>query len=689
VIEKRNGRMRVAPESTIKAETGAEPIFRSKWHRIYYLLAAFDVLTVAVSFYIVAHLIGAYQQSVRVNQEWTGRMNAYERLNELAAAVNAPGNDVFDSGDVETESEKHRAALHLWGEHLAFLQEDLRADVAPTVAAPLQETLKDAASAMAEMVNDAKLVFSHIKEHHPDLAGIRMAAMDRTYAKILVTIDHLRHQSTEIQLKHLREQAAAAGSLGAYEYVIAFAILLMVAGATAYGRKMAKHVESDTRERASTLEKLSASYEALRLSEAELVRLHEVAKTHAARWEALFGMSRLLNQSLQLDEVFEAFAQAVKQFIPYDRLGVIVPQDHMLVVAYAVADPPLASWRGRTWPMTQQTGVEWILTHRQPRLVQDLAAEAQFSDDVYMAQEGVRALLEFPLLVRGEARGVFYLDNRTPAAYCDRDIERLQPLADQVAMVVEHSHLYSSVQGYTAALKREVKERTRAEGQLRTLAARLESVREDERVRIAKEIHEELGQLLLGLKIDLSWLTARLPQEQPVLREKSQAIKQSVDETIRWVRRIASELRPRVLDDLGLVAAIEWQTQEFQARTGIQAQLTVQQPEPTPDWERSTAVFRILQEALNNVARHAHGSRVHISLRADTERLTLEVIDNGKGITQHALADRHSLGLQYMRERAFVLSGAVTIVGRPGQGTTVTVMMPLQEFGKGGDSPNT
>lgn len=95
--------------------------------------------------------------------------------------------------------------------------------------------------------------------------------------------------------------------------------------------------------------------------------------------------------------------------------------------------------------MTQQTGIEWVLTHRQPRLVRDLAVEARFQDDLYMAQEGVRAILELPLLVGGEAKGVLYVDSRTPAAYSDRDIERLQPLADQVALVLEHSRLFSSL----------------------------------------------------------------------------------------------------------------------------------------------------------------------------------------------------------------------------------------------------
>lgn len=687
--------MSTAPELPITAEASPKLTFRPKWYRIYYLLAAFDVITVAVSLYIVAHLIGAHERSILVNREWADRMNTYWRLEELATAVNAPGNDVFDSRDVETESEKLHAAIRLWDEHVVLLQDDLRTSLPPAEAAPLQEALKRVASLTPEMVDHANSVFLYLRQHRSDLAGQRMAAMDRRYATLLAAMDQLRKRGSEIQQKHLSEQAAAAGSLGKYEYIIALAILLMVAGTTAYGRKLAKHVESDAREREEYLERLRTQQAVLAVevaerkqAEAELARLYEVTKVQAVQWEALFSLGRLLNQSLQLDEVFETFAQEVKPYIPYDRLGVIVHEDHTLKVAYAVADPPLASKCGQSWSMTHDTGIEWIFTHRQPRLVQDLTAEAQFSDDVYMAQEGVRTTLELPLLVGGEVQGVFYLDNLTPAAYSDRDIERLLPLADHMALVLDHSRLYSAVQGHAVALGREVEERTRTEEQLRTLAARLTSVREDERTRIALEVHEELGQLLTGLQIDVSWLIVGLPREQLVLREKSQAIRQSIDEMIRWVRRITSELRPRELDLLGLVAAIEWQAQEFQSRTGIRTQLTVQQPPPTLDREQSTALFRILQEALSNVARHAQGTRVHINLRADAERLIMEVIDNGKGITREQLVDRNSLGLLEMREKAFLLGGAVTIVGQPGQGTTVTAMVPLQRSGEGSrDSP--
>jgi signal transduction histidine kinase len=236
---------------------------------------------------------------------------------------------------------------------------------------------------------------------------------------------------------------------------------------------------------------------------------------------------------------------------------------------------------------------------------------------------------------------------------------------------------------YTIIL-RDITERKQAEEQLRNsreqlraLAAHLESVREDERARIAREIHDELGQVLTGLRMDLSWVVSRLPGDEAALMERSRSMLTLIDTTIRLVRRIATELRPGVLDDLGLVAAIEWQAQEFQTRTGIACEFASNQADLVLAPELGTAAFRICQETLTNVARHAHATRVHIRLEAEAGQLVLTVADNGRGITEQELANRTSLGLLGMRERALLLGGQVSIGGKPGEGTTVTVRIPL------------
>lgn len=240
-----------------------------------------------------------------------------------------------------------------------------------------------------------------------------------------------------------------------------------------------------------------------------------------------------------------------------------------------------------------------------------------------------------------------------------------------------------------------------ANTKLRSLSEHLQSVREEERTKIARDIHDELGQALTCLKIDLSWLSHRLaidpaggaqrsprrqdptpptgssaPESPERLLEKTQAMLSLIDTTIRAVRRIATELRPAILDDLGLAATIEWEAQEFQTRTGIPCKVMLPPEEITLDHKRSTAIFRIFQEALTNVARHADATRVSIGVKEKAGTLILEVKDNGKGVTGREVTDVHSLGLLGMRERALVWGGEVDIAGMPEKGTTVTVRIP-------------
>jgi PAS domain S-box-containing protein len=228
--------------------------------------------------------------------------------------------------------------------------------------------------------------------------------------------------------------------------------------------------------------------------------------------------------------------------------------------------------------------------------------------------------------------------------------------------------------------RQEENEILRSRQELRDLTARLQLVREEERTDIAREVHDELGQALTGLKIDLAWLKPRLA-DRPALAERVQSIIVRIDGAMDTVRRIATDLRPSVLDDLGLVAAVEWQTQEFERSTGITAQLEVQATYPELDGICATTAFRILQETLTNVARHAHATRVTIALRVSTEVLTLEVRDNGRGISESELASPRSLGLVGSRERAIACGGELVIRGVRKQGTTVLLRLPRRSGG--------
>jgi len=217
----------------------------------------------------------------------------------------------------------------------------------------------------------------------------------------------------------------------------------------------------------------------------------------------------------------------------------------------------------------------------------------------------------------------------------------------------------------------------RSHEQLRALSVYLQHIREDERIRISRQVHDELGQSLTGLKMDLYWLSSRVPRQLRELHEKAKSMSAHIDSTIQTVRRISTELRPGILDDLGLVAALEWQAHEFQKRTGIHCEVTTELKEAILDEELNTAFFRIFQETLTNVIRHAEATKVGVRLERDRGHLSLEIKDNGRGISEAEISNTKSIGLLGMRERAALLGGRVTFTGAPGHGTTVLVRIPL------------
>jgi signal transduction histidine kinase len=234
-------------------------------------------------------------------------------------------------------------------------------------------------------------------------------------------------------------------------------------------------------------------------------------------------------------------------------------------------------------------------------------------------------------------------------------------------------------------MKRAEQELRASSEELRNLAGRLLSVREEERASVAREIHDELGQSLTAVKIDLSWLARRLSRRNGQMLERIRSTLQLADSIIQSVRRISTELRPSVLD-LGLAAAVEWQAQEFQSRTGIQCKvrlLTQEMYEPSV----STALFRILQETLTNVARHARATRVEVVKQKQRDGLVLRIRDNGRGFDPADPSLSKSLGLLGMRERAAILGGKVIIASAPGKGTTVTAWIPLLSPDQSGALP--
>ncbi|HSS28949.1 MAG TPA: response regulator [Usitatibacter sp.] len=244
--------------------------------------------------------------------------------------------------------------------------------------------------------------------------------------------------------------------------------------------------------------------------------------------------------------------------------------------------------------------------------------------------------------------------------------------------------IFVGINDMTRMLNAELAERAATESrlraseeQLRALAMRLESIREEERIRIAREVHDDLGQALTGLKFDLASFAKHFAEDSPAVRqEKQNGLGTAIDRIINSVRRISSGLRPEVLDEIGLSAAIEWQAREFQRRTGIRCTVEISPSISDPDKERSTALFRIYQELLTNVARHANATRVNAKLVDEDVALALTVEDNGRGITNKELESPRSLGFLGLRERVLAFSGTIDVSGEEGRGTRVSVTIP-------------
>src|SRR5229473_4061353 len=213
--------------------------------------------------------------------------------------------------------------------------------------------------------------------------------------------------------------------------------------------------------------------------------------------------------------------------------------------------------------------------------------------------------------------------------------------------------------------------------QLRALAAYLLSAREDERAVIARELHDEFGQALTSLYLGLSWISRKLAPGQRPLQEKIRSLSAITTSLIRSVKNIANELRPGVLDELGLVKTLKSESREFEGHTGIQCRFKTNTAKAKFDRSAAVAIFRIVQAALTNVARHAHASRALIALTKRKNGLILTVMDNGKGITRKLIYSHDSLGITGMRERALALGGTFTLGGSGRKGTILTVQIPL------------
>jgi len=212
--------------------------------------------------------------------------------------------------------------------------------------------------------------------------------------------------------------------------------------------------------------------------------------------------------------------------------------------------------------------------------------------------------------------------------------------------------------------------------QMQIFSEKLQAAREEEQKQIARELHDELGGALTGIKYDLLWLGKHTAMKS-IVKERYEAIRAMVDTTTKTVQRISSGLRPKILDTVGLEAAVEWHIREFTKRTSIEIKLKQTDKFPSLDDAMTTGVYRIIQEALTNVARHSEATSAEVTMRLNNGELQVEIADNGKGIDREMIVHPESLGIMSMQERARMLGGKIVITSNPGKGTCIVLSAPI------------
>jgi signal transduction histidine kinase len=380
----------------------------------------------------------------------------------------------------------------------------------------------------------------------------------------------------------------------------------------------------------------------------ELTLLHETSKT----------ITRLLD----MDTVLEVAVQSLHQRFGYHSVAILSLDDGQETLHLRALVGRLADLVPRDHSQTLDEGLlGWTARHAETVLVNDVETDPRYVSH-YPQQIDTQSEICVPIRIGENVMGVLDVQSDQPNAFDDSDVRVLETLAGQIAGAMENARLYQAERD--------------AHQQVHELATYLQSSHEEERTHIAREILDEFGQLMTALQLDLSRLTNELPDDQPGLTEKVSSMSAVIDQSLQVVRRLASQLRPGVLDHFGLAAAVRWQAEAFSEESDITHRLHLHGEMDTLDREVSTALFRILQEALSNVEAHAEATEVRIDLHVDPERAALMVADNGRGIKPEETTGSASLGLAGMRQRAEALGGHVDIEGLPEQGTRVTAFIP-------------
>jgi len=280
-----------------------------------------------------------------------------------------------------------------------------------------------------------------------------------------------------------------------------------------------------------------------------------------------------------------------------------------------------------------------------------------------------RSSIALPIIKSGEPFGCFSLYSHEENFFDREEIQLLDEVVQDMSFALEAFD-------NEASLKVKEQEIQDMNGQLRDLASNLQNIREEERTYIAREIHDELGQQLTAIKLDAAWLDRKILEDGPIKQRVGQIISM-LSNVIHSIRKIAMQLRPSVLDDLGLIEALKWQIRDFQNRYAIPIAFQYPDNPPALAAASATGLFRIFQEALTNIARHAEATAITASLSVCGQQLVMKIADNGKGFDTTTVKKKKTLGLLGMKERTLMMLGTYEITGKPGEGTSLSISIPL------------
>lgn len=405
--------------------------------------------------------------------------------------------------------------------------------------------------------------------------------------------------------------------------------------------------------------------------------------------ETLVAISRAINSRLELTEVLRQATREMVRALDAD-IGTVwrleASGDELVPVAGYHVPKSLYRAASGSLRLSHHSLVAAVKESGGPVFSSDSANDLRFNYSL-LALVPHKSVLIQPLRVKGQIAGIFaFIWTRARHPFSGVELRLIDAVTEQASVAMENAQLLHEVRQLNQHLEQRVIDRTSqlqrayeqlraSRNELRALSTHMERVRERERTRIAREIHDELGQSLTCLRMELSRAEEH-GHHTPGAADLA-ASHGIIDGMMTTVRRIASELRPQVLDDLGLLAALEWQAHTFEKHTGIKCRFRAKGTPSNVDIERTTALFRIFQEILTNVARHAGATRVSVTFSVGRTSLSLKVGDNGKGMGLVRSANKKRLGLLGMQERAAAVGGRVVICSAPGAGTTVRARIPL------------